>query len=1047
MKPLRLVLSAFGPFGDVVEIPFDEIGPSGLFLINGDTGAGKTTIFDAISFALFGNASGENRTTDLFRSDYAKNDEKTYVELTFLHRNLKYHIQRNPIYKRNKVKGSGTTEEKANAVLTLPDGSVVTGYSSVTDKIISLLGIDWKQFKQIAMIAQGEFLQLITASSSDRGNIFRKVFNTQIFDDIQKSLKSMSLNLKYQCEDIDKSIQQYLGGMICEEGHIHEQLLKEWKKEKDIHQINKIMEILISLLTEDREVYQEELKLNQTLTQKIKDKNSEYLRAEQNNTLLENLRKIQIIYEQLANAEVEMKKKEEKLAQAGFALYTIKPKQDNYLRIFRDMGNLKLDIDRGIAECDQLQEDYKNLLMEYKEKEEKKPRIHEITKEVNHIEAEIKKYDLVEKNEFEKKELETKKKEILEILAKLGEKKDLLTQEILDKRNEQEDYCTAEADLAQCNAHLDSLVGSIREIQSLVLDIVNYRKENEYMEQWTKEYQKAEFAYHERNKNYIQKETLFLRGQAGLMASMLMEGDPCPVCGSKTHPKKELPMEGAPTENELKAEKAILEKAHKLMIDAGNQCKNQITKIELLQKNIYSNAAKTIETEELLSVHELKVVAEKKLHELNQMSINRKGEAELLKLKIKKKKDCEIRIKEITEELGVLEEKGSKINQTLNEITGSLSAILGTIQTLRNDLSYQTKEEALFELQKRKNEYASLEEGLLKAEGKLRDCETKLSSKKAVIADNQEKYKAKLIESDHAKDVYIATLKTCGFSNEEAYKISLISEEELKALSKEIDDYRKDYEITGKQLIQLRKETQGLVEQDLLMIKAEQVELDRLKIDCEERMQKIYNRLKSNEDIYHNVAEKNKEQEKKRQEYLMINDLSKTANGELSKKAKIAFEQYVQAFYFNSVINEANKRLYHMSNHQYALLRKADASNLRSLSGLDLEVMDYYTGKIRSIKSLSGGESFQAALALALGLSDVIQGFSGGIEIDAMFIDEGFGSLDSNSLEQAIDTLNALSAGNRMVGIISHVSELKERIERKIVIHKSMEGSSVSLLY
>jgi exonuclease SbcC len=229
VKPLKLVMSAFGPFSKVTEIPFEYFGMSGLFLVTGDTGAGKTTIFDAISFALYGNASGENRSPDCFRSDFADDGDKTYVELTFIHKEKTYKITRNPMYKRNKISGAGTTEEKANATLIMPDGEVICGNTKVTESVIDILGIDWRQYKQIAMIAQGEFLETLTANSNERGVIFRKVFGTQIYDDIQKKLKIMSSGLKNKCDDLDKSIIQFLSGIVCDDDSVHFNAINEWK--------------------------------------------------------------------------------------------------------------------------------------------------------------------------------------------------------------------------------------------------------------------------------------------------------------------------------------------------------------------------------------------------------------------------------------------------------------------------------------------------------------------------------------------------------------------------------------------------------------------------------------------------------------------------------------------------------------------------------------------------------------------------------------------------------------------------------------------------
>ena len=1046
MKPLKLVLSAFGPFGNVVEIPFEDIGPNGLFLINGDTGAGKTTIFDAISFALFGNASGDSRTTDFFRSDYAKNEEKTYVELIFLHRDLKYHIMRNPIYKRNKVKGNGTTEEKANATLTMPDGSVISGYTYVTEAVNSLLGIDWKQFKQIAMIAQGEFLQLITANSSERGAIFRKVFNTHIYDDIQKKLKSMSIQLKNQCDDIDKSILQFLSGMVCEEENVHMDAIQDWKKTKDIHQINKIMELLLILIKIDRETFQHEKERNDSLTIEIKDKNTEYLKAEQDNKLLANQRKLKEDYKNLMQSEEEMKIKEAKCNLANKAFCAVKPAEDNYKRIQKEVVELKTGIDRGSVECQKLEADLYIHSKAYQETEHTIPKINELTKDINRQEEERKKYQMIDHMEREKIMLEEKKHKIVHKSMELKNRKEMLNQELVVKRQEQDSYCTVEADLVVVENQLKEHQDRMKQINDIIMETSDLEKENSNLQKCIDNFQRAEATYHEQNTIYLKGESLFLREQAGIIASTLQMGAPCPVCGSKEHPQKAVITEGAPSDKQLKEDKAKLEYSHKAMIEANNQCSNQKMKVDMLQGNLRKLANKILDIDESSRMDELFLLAKDELQKIKDILIGLKEKENNLKQQFDRKNVCAQRLHAISEELSIVEDQINQNNNEVNDITSKLSGVLGTLETLRKDLTYATEQEAAIALEKLRIECSRLQDALVTAESTLRRCENELGSKKAVLTDNQMKYEKRLIDLEASEKEYRNKIATSGFTSELAYHESLMEEEDLEVLKQEIASYYKTVELLTKQLEQLKFETENKIEKNLDDILSQQKELDQMKLQCEERMQKIYSRLEINEDIHCRVGERNKEQEKKRQEYLTISDLSKTASGELSGKAKIAFEQYVQAFYFDSVIREANKRLYKMSNHQYALQRKTDASNLRSLSGLELEVMDYYTGKARSIKSLSGGESFKAALSLALGLSDVIQSFAGGIEIDAMFIDEGFGSLDSNSLEQAIETLNSLTSGNRMVGIISHVSELKERIERKILIRKSMEGSSLSLI-
>lgn len=1046
MKPTKLVISAFGPFSGRVEIPFHEFGAGGLFLINGDTGAGKTTIFDAISFALYGNASGENRTTDSFRSDFAKEEDKTFVELTFIHRSMEYQIQRNPIYKRNKRVGVGTTEEKANATLIMPDGKVVSGYYPVTEAVTNLLGVDWKQFKQISMIAQGEFLQLLTANSAERGLIFRKVFSTQIYDEIQKKLKSVAINLKYQCEDIDKSMIQFLTGIICDVDSVHYTAITEWKAAKDINQLSKIMDLLTFILETDRTNYNNEDQENKQLTIKIKEKTLQYSEAERINKMLEVLKQIRIEYQNLLMAAEEMKIEESKIQLAGKALHTVKPVEEVSLRLKKELLYLTAEIEKGNEDRKLLEESFSLLSKELAAKEDSKPRMIALTKDINRQEAELVKYDARTEQELERVKLEEKKQQEMKLISEIIKQKTNLSEEFSDKQKEQENYANLDKELLVCENQVASNKNTLNQLNKILEDTKVIAIEIDTLKKLQEVYIKTEANYNQMNKSFLEKETLFLREQAGIIAATLQPGVPCPVCGSREHPSKASLTAEAPSEEQIKKEKSELDTAHNRLIHAGNQSGNQKTKVEMLQTNINNQACSAFETDILYQVEEISVLTNEKLQKLKTFLIEMEQRDLQLKAEIDRKHLRSERLVAIAEELRELEVKLVSNNEDVTKITNALGSIDATIKTLSKDLKYPTKEEAVLALETIDKECKKLQEELVIAEAAHRKCEYSLGSTKAVLEENLKKQVSKLKDLSIAEENYKQQLILCGFAKEEKYKEVLMSEDELDARKKTLESYHKSREALENNIKQLQQDTENQTEKDLTAIYTEQKELDHQKGICEGRINIIYSRLKNNEDIFVKVEEQNKQQEKKRQEYLTINELSKTANGELRGKTKIAFEQYVQAFYFDKVIYEANKRFYKMSNNQYALLRKEDPSNLRSLSGLELEVMDYYTGKSRSIKSLSGGESFKAALSLALGLSDVIQSFAGGIAVDAMFIDEGFGSLDSNSLEQAIETLSSLTTGNRLVGIISHVNELKDRIDKKILIEKSMEGSSLTLI-
>ncbi|MDF2510522.1 MAG: hypothetical protein K0S04_388 [Herbinix sp.] len=1074
MKPRKLVLNAFGPFCKKVEIPFDEFGESGLFLLTGDTGAGKTTIFDAISYALFGNASGENRTPDCFRSDYAEGEDKTFVELTFLHKAKSYQVTRNPAYERSKLKSTGTTMEKADATLIMPDGSIIAGSSKVTTAIIDLLGIDWRQYKQIAMIAQGEFLQLLTADSNERGTIFRKVFGTQIFEEIQKKLKFMSNNLKYRCEDLDKSILQFLKGINCDNEDTSSSVINEWKSKPDINQVDNILEMLTNLIEKDVLLFEQEQGVNHTISEEIKKKAAEYTSAQKINQAFLELEQAKEQHQVLLSHETEMKRIENLIQEGRKAFYTVRPAEESYQRIRLELQKLKAAIELQQQEEEKITKELSELKVIWEEKEATCPEINELNIRIKRQEDDRIKYDAVEELKAKYKKAFVSKEQLEQELKNLEEQNKILAAKREEKTREQDSYCNVDRDLVDYSNQLEQKRKSIAKYKDILAQNGKLISEKALLEQLQIEFTQVQLQYNSQNEQYLKLEHQFLREQAGIIAGNLVEGQPCPVCGSKEHPQKALLTNEAPSEEQLKQAGTKREELQNKMAEASSNCRNQITKIQLFQSQLKKEIAEALEEfkieelkieefkadkliitelkitglqmEELDSFDNIPVQVKQRLEEEERAANELQKKVHNLQEKLQQKEQCAIRLQKISEELEQKEKLYQEKIEGKGVVVNQLSMLEGQLTTLRGDLLYSTKDEAEQALITDHRKYTELQEALHQAEVNFRTGETRLGKLKAVLADNEMKQGEKEKEEKEEKEKWKAKLEACGFADYEQYKASLMTEEELEENQHRLDAYHKSRSTVEQNLKRLTQETLGKEKLELTALSKEQEELDLQKQESEVRLQNIYSRRKVNEEILKNTCGTYQEQESLRKEFLLVNELSKTANGELAGKAKIAFEQYVQAFYFNSIINEANKRLYKMSNSQFALMRKEDPTNLRSSAGLDLEVMDYYTGKARSIKSLSGGESFKAALSLALGLSDVIQNFAGGIQVDAMFIDEGFGSLDSNSLEQAIETLNTLTMGNRYVGIISHVSELKERIEKKIVITKKLDGSNLTLI-
>lgn len=1042
-------MSAFGPFGDVVEIDFNQLGGNGLFLISGDTGAGKTTIFDAISFALFGFPSGEVRKEEnnaTLRSHYAPKETKTYVELTFLHKGKEYYIKRNPQYLRPRLRGIGSdTLEQQSAEMLFPDGSKIVDFKKVTKAVEDLLGIDWAQYKQIAMIAQGEFLQLLTADSNERGAILRKVFGTGIFVSIQMRLSEMANKLNRECEVITNSIFQYLNGINIPKEHVNEAALKELLSKKNIYDTEKILEILSEMIALDKEEYKEIKKQYGLTDEKHKEIAMAIAKLEELNKLLASLEKAKEQEEELLEKATwfdEIVKEEER---GRKALYFVHPVVEANEVATKGMEQLQKRVVQLEDKIKHLEKSFLTYQEEVKKRETTKPRIEELVGVLSKRRVELEKYQeidaLTKKVEVVRTRLETEREKLLTLTAE-KEKKEIRSLELtkaLEKVQQVEiEIAGQRACIEKEDAQVKELSNIKREQEELVLMNHQYEKAK-------REYEGLEKTYQERNSQYTKAEQQYLREQAGIMAKKLLPHEPCPVCGSTTHPNKAVLEQSTLSEEELKALQGQKDLAHQAMLEASGACQKlrvtvDVKKESLMQQcqvvNLPGNDAFS---KEFLSALMLRIQEKKQvLHEA------KNGYHQLLE-KRKLGDSYSQEKKGLMTSLEVLLQDIQKVSQESVKLENEVSGLSGSLDMLRKEVSVATKEELLERYQAEHKEYTSLVEELEKASKQYTEVKQQLEQAKAILKEQREMLQEAMEKARITSKKVEATLLEQEFLSIEDYKEALTTKVDLDRMKKSIEEYKEANTKNQQTILELEKACQGKEKQDSSELLKQQEEILTKKSQIEERYKELYSRINYNVQIGKQVASAYQSHKDKTDEYATVDLLAKTANGNLNGKAKLAFEQYVQAFYFENVLLEANKRLYKLSNSQYSLQRKEEASNLRRATGLELEVMDYYTGKARSVKSLSGGESFKAALCLALGLSDVIQSYAGGIEVDAMFVDEGFGSLDSNSLEHAIETLNALTTGNRLVGIISHVNELKERIDKKIVLEKTMQGSKLKV--
>lgn len=1044
MKPLSLVMSAFGPYAQEVTLDFTLLGSQGLFLITGPTGAGKTTIFDALTFALFGESSGSVRTVDSLRSDFADAQTKTSVTLTFSHKNRTYTVERIPRYERPKKSGQGTTTETAQATLSLPGGQVITGYRDVTLKIEDILGIKSDQFKQIAMIAQGEFLKLLLADSKERGEIFRRVFSTNLYQTAQRLLKDRERAAKNLLETKENNILHSLKTISLP----GEEDLKTRIEEATIHQGPEILEALQELINKDRE-------LQDALTEQVRSQGEAIANQIELITKSRYLDKAFSDLELVTQRREELQKKasvhqerQDTLARGEKALYQVRPLE----QAFREKQNEEDELKESIKELSDLvkkQEAKRNEAKAvYEAEKETEPRREKLNASIDsltkllpkYIEAENLKNDLSELQETQTK-LEESLQKLKEQKTLLAENKEELTQELETLGDIEVKILQGEhesKDLETIRQQLLAVQSSLGRLQSLALEYA----------QAGQTFTQAEESYDKLQKHYADREKAFFRDQAGVLAASLDDGAPCPVCGSRTHPMKATPDPHAPSEEDLKKLKGEVEKARITLSQASNSLSAKKTEHQEAQKHLRTIAQGLFvdppDSEETI-LEELADRLDKAQGENERLRGENAAHLKRLRDGLERKNALQKKLQTLETDLKANDEALKETERAHGNLDTEISGKAGELQALQSSLEYKNQEEAQNALKTWTDELGALRKAFQEAERVFQDLTTELSNNQTLLKDQKDRL-IKVTESrDTAKRNYAEKMVSCGFPDEASYRSALKTEQDLKELAQIIRDYEKEAQEVEQDFKRLSQETKDKDRPDLQALEDSKEELDEEKSRLERTLQSVHARLVVNEPIEKAVREGLEQLSELQRDYLLVSNLAKTASGELAGKQKLAFEQYVQAFYFTQILYEANKRLKIMTNSRFELLRREEATDLRSQTGLEIDVLDHYTGRVRSVKSLSGGESFKASLSLALGLSDVIQSSSGGVEINTLFVDEGFGSLDAESLEQAIQTLVGLAQGNRLIGIISHVEELKERIDKQIVIEKATSGSTLKV--
>lgn len=1091
MRPLKLTVSAFGPYAGKVVMDLERLGEQGLYLITGDTGAGKTTIFDAITYALYGEPSGSDRDPSMFRSKYAQPETPTQVELVFSYGGKTYTVRRNPEYERPAKKGGGTTIQKADAELVLPDGRLVTKAREVNREIAGIIGLDRSQFSQIAMIAQGDFRKLLQADTKSRQEIFREIFKTRYYMVFQEKMKSEAGGLQRDCEAARASVQQYIGGVVCQEDDLlRPKVLKAQAGELPFQETVELIQRLIDQDQAEETRRQEAL---DRLDGALKEASALLGKAQEAQKVGEKLEQAQREREELLpqvemarnvlQAEQEKMPRQEAIGKELAALEAELPRYQELSRQEDDLAALAESIAALEKNCGRQEKartaqaqsleawrqeldalasvdaDRERLLREREQAESRKAALTALNTQVEQWQTCLQKLG---EGQRQREKLEQQK---TELSARLAEEKEVL-------KAAQESFL-ATAGLSGEKQELLHRQERARERQQalsrLLTGLDEYDAEESALQAAQRVYEQVRARSEQMEETYRRKNRAFLDEQAGVLAQSLTEGQPCPVCGALHHPAPAQLSGGAPTETELEEAKAAWKAAQQAAQEASMAAGTQRAALKEREKQLLQAMADHIDSPALDTARERLAICQGDV--LGELTRLHQGLMDL-EAQLVHRAELEQEIAHREEVLTELEGQAAKLQETINLAEVDQSALCGQRRQLEDalcrDLSAHLedcplenaptaitqalteimgetallaeREQALADKLRRKQE---LGQQIPVAEQELRRLGEAAAKIREELAGARSRQKEMAGQIQARRD-------KLPFPNEESAreKITALREEHQSlthalALAQETaSECQKELAAADAAIEELRRLLESAQTVDMEVLQQQSQDLTRQRTEESEAQKAVHTRLVTNQTALNHIRERAADLEKLEERYRWMRALSNTVNGNLTGKEKIALETYIQMTFFDRILQRANLRLLVMSGGQYELKRRREAENNRSQSGLELDVIDHYNGSERSVKSLSGGESFKASLSLALGLSDEVQSAAGGIRLDTMFVDEGFGSLDEESLAQAIRALTGLTEGKRLVGIISHVSELKEKIDKQIIVTKEKTGGS-----
>ena len=1009
MLPKQLILSAFGPYSEEVSIAFDPFMEQGLFLITGPTGAGKTMLFDAIVFALYGTTSGGKRTAQQLRCDQAKATTKTYVSLTFLLHQEEYCITRSPTYYIPSKK----TPKQTNATITLPNGEIIEGIKEVNHKVIALLGIDDKQFKQIAMIAQGQFTKLIYASSDEREKVLRNLFSTKPYQDLEETLKQKAKSLQDEYTILVKQRELMLQkitddaldtSVSCLQQLVQEQEKEVRQKQAEITNLRKVIDDCKEQCIQQKIINQkiEELDRVKERLHQATNKREYYVQQERHIGTLKQAKQIQPTYEKKVLLQQQYKQIRQEVADCQRQSIQVEQQYKEIQKEFMQIPSLQEEKEQMVREQETWMQQ-KEAWLEY----------HKVL---------VNKQTLLKKLRKQEQILQSKRENINGMQEKLVAD----DQKISEIPQKQLTFATLQKEIDIAKQQKEVLQNLE---QALVKQSV---MEKEYQKK-AKQYQQIEEQYESAKKRYEQQVRLYEYEQAGLLASNLQPNHPCPVCGSLDHPniatfssvtfdyqtvqRKKEALEKQQLQKQEQYQALTLSYQELQWVEADIKKIGQECNLDSLTKNALQDQKNQIQLYiDQKQAHLVQIHTD--ITNLEQVSLTmdtRKKELAFLQEQCSQQEKIH---QDIQSQLHVTE---GKLSTYSLDATVTMEEIDSTMQSLQKKVQMLQQR-----IQDTEQRHATCQEDMWTMQSTRETLDKQCSKIQQEMTNMDAQLEREMAQCNISLDVFMSVLDTLSQleTMEEQLQIYHVTQERLLQQSEQLQAA-----IGTKQKIDtniLEENIQSLLQKEKQYIE----ESDHVRSQTL-HFQQI---LKDIESIDHSVTRIQNQLQK----YRHLSDITTGKNA-----YRISFERYVLAAYFENILVYANILLQKMSQGRYQLFRRDNRSKGSGKQGLELDVLDVESGLLRDVTTLSGGESFKAALSLALGMSQMIQSFAGGIELQTLFIDEGFGSLDSQSLDQAIACLMDLQQDHKMIGIISHVSELQERIDNKLRITRNHQESKI----